>query len=106
MLDHPEEYYRHYYHYYSRRLAPKVDVRIVILVTVCAISVFQVRSHFHVATLCEFLKWKRIICRSCSMPAFKQCQQGGSSVAAVANVPLASVTNLQSGCAKRILCTW
>ncbi|PKU44331.1 hypothetical protein llap_5351 [Limosa lapponica baueri] len=41
MLDHPEEYYRHYYHYYSRRLAPKVDVRIVILVTVCAISVFQ-----------------------------------------------------------------
>ncbi|XP_026722390.1 dnaJ homolog subfamily C member 25 [Athene cunicularia] len=41
MLDHPEEYYRHYYHYYSRRLAPKVDVRIVILVAVCAISVFQ-----------------------------------------------------------------
>ncbi|XP_009706059.1 PREDICTED: dnaJ homolog subfamily C member 25, partial [Cariama cristata] len=41
MLDHPEEYYRHYYHYYSRRLTPKVDVRIVILVTVCAISVFQ-----------------------------------------------------------------
>ncbi|KAM9367494.1 dnaJ homolog subfamily C member 25 [Phaethornis superciliosus] len=41
MLDHPEEYYRHYYHYYSRRLAPKVDVRLVILVTVCAISVFQ-----------------------------------------------------------------
>ncbi|KAI1239785.1 hypothetical protein IHE44_0011217 [Lamprotornis superbus] len=41
MLDHPEEYYRHYYHYYSRRLAPKVDVTIVILVTVCAISVFQ-----------------------------------------------------------------
>lgn len=42
MLDHPEEYYSHYYHYYSRRLAPKVDVRIVILVSVCAISVFQV----------------------------------------------------------------
>ncbi|XP_048359453.1 dnaJ homolog subfamily C member 25 [Sphaerodactylus townsendi] len=41
MLDHPEEYYSHYYHYYSRRLAPKVDVRIVILVAVCAISVFQ-----------------------------------------------------------------
>ncbi|KAG8130461.1 hypothetical protein E2320_017047 [Naja naja] len=41
MLDHPEEYYSHYYHYYSRRLAPKVDVRIVILVTVCAISIFQ-----------------------------------------------------------------
>ncbi|KAK9408078.1 dnaJ subfamily C member 25 [Crotalus adamanteus] len=41
MLDHPEEYYSHYYHYYSRRLAPKVDVRIVILVTVCAVSLFQ-----------------------------------------------------------------
>lgn len=44
MLDHPEEYYSHYYHYYSRRLAPKVDVRIVILVTVCAISLFQVST--------------------------------------------------------------
>ncbi|XP_063067087.1 dnaJ homolog subfamily C member 25 [Engraulis encrasicolus] len=44
MLDHPEEYYSHYYAYYSRRLAPKVDVRIVILVTVCAISVFQYYS--------------------------------------------------------------
>ncbi|XP_073405808.1 dnaJ homolog subfamily C member 25 [Dendrobates tinctorius] len=44
MLDHPEEYYRHYYHYYSRRLAPKVDVRIVILVTVCVISLFQFYS--------------------------------------------------------------
>lgn len=42
MLDHPEEYYSHYYTYYRRRLAPKVDVRIVILVTVCAISLFQV----------------------------------------------------------------
>ncbi|TRY92694.1 hypothetical protein DNTS_025237 [Danionella cerebrum] len=31
MLDHPEEYYSHYYTYYRRRLAPKVDVRIVIL---------------------------------------------------------------------------
>ncbi|KAM3842223.1 dnaJ homolog subfamily C member 25 [Diretmus argenteus] len=44
MLDHPEEYYQHYYAYYSRRLAPKVDVRIVILVTVCAISIFQYYS--------------------------------------------------------------
>ncbi|XP_062339916.1 dnaJ homolog subfamily C member 25 [Osmerus eperlanus] len=44
MLDHPEEYYSHYYAYYKRRLAPKVDVRIVILVTVCAISVFQFYS--------------------------------------------------------------
>ncbi|KAG9281666.1 hypothetical protein AMEX_G214 [Astyanax mexicanus] len=44
MLDHPEEYYSHYYTYYRRRLAPKVDVRIVILVTVCAISIFQYYS--------------------------------------------------------------
>ncbi|KAM4710246.1 dnaJ homolog subfamily C member 25 [Discoglossus pictus] len=44
MLDHPEEYYRHYYHYYSRRLAPKVDVRIVILVAVCIISIIQFYS--------------------------------------------------------------
>ncbi|XP_016348263.1 dnaJ homolog subfamily C member 25-like [Sinocyclocheilus anshuiensis] len=44
MLDHPEEYYSHYYTYYRRRLAPKVDVRIVILVTICAISLFQYYS--------------------------------------------------------------
>ncbi|XP_029921297.1 dnaJ homolog subfamily C member 25 [Myripristis murdjan] len=44
MLDHPEEYYRHYYAYYRRRLAPKVDVRLVILVTICAISAFQYYS--------------------------------------------------------------
>ncbi|XP_059894798.1 dnaJ homolog subfamily C member 25 [Gadus macrocephalus] len=44
MLDHPEEYYRHYYAYYRTRLAPKVDVRVVILVTVCAISIFQYYS--------------------------------------------------------------
>lgn len=43
MLDHPEEYYQHYYAYYRRQLTPKVDVRIVILVTICAISIFQVR---------------------------------------------------------------
>ncbi|CAJ1071093.1 dnaJ homolog subfamily C member 25 [Xyrichtys novacula] len=41
MLDHPEEYYQHYYTYYRRRLTPKVDVRVVILVTICAISLFQ-----------------------------------------------------------------
>uniref|UniRef100_A0A480V7D9 DnaJ homolog subfamily C member 25 n=1 Tax=Sus scrofa TaxID=9823 RepID=A0A480V7D9_PIG len=58
MLDHPEEYYSHYYHYYSRRLAPKVDVRVVILVSVCAISVFQVGTdgcvHLPVAQGCPY----------------------------------------------------
>lgn len=62
MLDHPEEYYRHYYHYYSRRLAPKVDVRVVILVSVCAVSVFQVRHRGHVrppacARVCRAWGW-------------------------------------------------
>lgn len=72
MLDHPEEYYRHYYHYYSRRLAPKVDVRIVILVTVCAISVFQVKFHVYVIPLSEFLNGKRSICSSYNLPGVKQ----------------------------------
>ncbi|TNN30451.1 DnaJ subfamily C member 25 [Liparis tanakae] len=44
MLDHPEEYYHHYYTYYRRQLTPKVDVRVVILVTICAISIFQFYS--------------------------------------------------------------
>lgn len=74
MLDHPEEYYRHYYHYYSRRLAPKVDVRIVILVTVCAISVFQVKFRVYVTLLSEFLSGKRSICSSLNVPGVKQCQ--------------------------------
>lgn len=41
MLDNPEEYYHHYYRYYRRVYAPKVDVRIVIVVTITLISVYQ-----------------------------------------------------------------
>ncbi|GAB1598414.1 dnaJ homolog subfamily C member 25-like [Argonauta hians] len=41
MLDHPEEYYSHYFYYYRRTMAPKVDVRIVIAVTISVISVIQ-----------------------------------------------------------------
>ncbi|CAH0382012.1 unnamed protein product [Bemisia tabaci] len=41
MLDHPEEVYSHYYRYYRRRVAPKVDVRIVIIVTLIVITVIQ-----------------------------------------------------------------
>lgn len=41
MLDNPEEYYAHYYRYYRKYYAPKVDVRIVILVTISVISVIQ-----------------------------------------------------------------
>lgn len=46
MLDHPEERYYHYYQYYRRRVAPKVDVRIVIVVTVLVISLIQVHKKF------------------------------------------------------------
>lgn len=44
MLDNPQEYYAHYYRYYRRRMAPKVDVRIVISVTITIISVIQYYS--------------------------------------------------------------
>jgi len=36
-----DEYYFNYYKYYRRRMAPKVDVRIVIVVTISVISVVQ-----------------------------------------------------------------
>lgn len=41
MLDHPEEYYSHYFYYYRRTMAPKVDVRIVIAVSISVISIIQ-----------------------------------------------------------------
>lgn len=41
MLDNPDEMYAHYYRYYRRMYAPKVDVRIVIIVTITIISGFQ-----------------------------------------------------------------
>lgn len=44
MLDNPQEYYAHYYRYYRRRMAPKVDVRIVISVTITIISIIQYYS--------------------------------------------------------------
>lgn len=44
MLDNPNEYYAHYYRYYRRRVAPKVDVRIVIVVTLSIVSVIQYYS--------------------------------------------------------------
>jgi len=47
LLDHPEEYYRHYYNYYRHRVAPKVDVRIVIVVTILVISLIQYISASH-----------------------------------------------------------
>lgn len=44
MLDNPDAYYAHYYRYYRRRVAPKIDVRIVIFVTISVISVIQYYS--------------------------------------------------------------
>ncbi|XP_055845084.1 dnaJ homolog subfamily C member 25 homolog [Episyrphus balteatus] len=44
MLDNPNEYYAHYYRYYRRRVAPKVDVRVVIVVTLTIISIIQYYS--------------------------------------------------------------
>ncbi|XP_071051291.1 dnaJ homolog subfamily C member 25 homolog [Onthophagus taurus] len=44
MLDNPDEFYAHYYRYYRRRVAPKVDVRIVLIVTITIISVVQYYS--------------------------------------------------------------
>ncbi|MCP9265431.1 DnaJ-like protein dnj-2 [Dirofilaria immitis] len=43
-LDHPEQRAYNYYQYYRRRVAPKVDARIVVVVTVILISVFQFLS--------------------------------------------------------------
>lgn len=44
MLDNPDEYYAHYYRYYRRRVAPKIDVRIVLFVTISIISIIQYYS--------------------------------------------------------------
>ena len=41
MLDNPDEFYSHYYRYYRRRMAPKVDIRIVLAVTISIISGIQ-----------------------------------------------------------------
>ena len=43
MLDHPEEMWQNYYRYYRRRMAPKVDVRLVLIVTITVVSAIQVR---------------------------------------------------------------
>jgi len=44
MLDHPEEMWSNYYRYYRRRMAPKVDVRYVIAVSITIISAVQYYS--------------------------------------------------------------
>lgn len=44
MLDNPQEYYAHYYRYFRRRVSPKVDVRLVIVVALTIISAIQYYS--------------------------------------------------------------
>ncbi|XP_055384798.1 dnaJ homolog subfamily C member 25 homolog [Condylostylus longicornis] len=44
MLDNPEEYYAHYYRYYRRRIAPQIDVRLVVIVSISIISIIQYYS--------------------------------------------------------------
>lgn len=44
MLDNPDQYYAHYYRYYRRRVAPKVDVRLVLFVTISIVSAIQYYS--------------------------------------------------------------
>lgn len=41
MLDNPSHYYAHYYRYYRRRVTPKVDIRLVLVVTISIISAIQ-----------------------------------------------------------------
>ena len=47
MLDNPEEAYYHYYRYYKHRMTPKVDVRIVLAVSITVISVLQYLHKIH-----------------------------------------------------------
>lgn len=47
MLDHPDMVYRHYYNYYRKRVAPKVDVRVVIAGAILVISVIQYLGWWH-----------------------------------------------------------
>ena len=47
MLDNPEEAYYHYYRYYKHRMTPKVDVRIVLAVSITVISVLQYLHKVH-----------------------------------------------------------
>ncbi|EDV21960.1 uncharacterized protein TRIADDRAFT_50730 [Trichoplax adhaerens] len=41
MLDNPDLVYRHYYRYYKKRVSPKVDIRVVVMVTVTVVSLIQ-----------------------------------------------------------------
>lgn len=42
-----EQVYRHYYHYYRRRVAPQVDIRVVVGVVITVVSVVQYLGWWH-----------------------------------------------------------
>jgi len=46
MLENPDEVYHHYYAYFRRRYAPKVDIRIVAVVAITLISAYQYYAAF------------------------------------------------------------
>lgn len=50
-----EETYGHYYRYYRRQVAPKVDVRVVIAVSITVVSLLQVHNNafkYHALLIC------------------------------------------------------
>ena len=47
MMDHPEETYGNYYRYYRRRLAPQIDLRLVLVSLVTVMSLVQYYSAWY-----------------------------------------------------------
>ena len=47
MMDHPEETYGNYYRYYRRRLAPRIDVRLVLVFLISVMSLVQYYSAWY-----------------------------------------------------------
>jgi len=47
MMDHPEEYYANYYRFYKRRIAPQVDIRIVLFSLISIASALQYYSAWY-----------------------------------------------------------
>ena len=47
MMDHPEETYGNYYRYYRRRLAPQIDVRLVVVTLITIMSLVQYYSAWY-----------------------------------------------------------
>ena len=47
MMDHPEETYGNYYRYYARRLAPQIDIRLVVVSLITVMSLVQYYSAWY-----------------------------------------------------------